>query len=118
MKYIEVSSTEGTNIGKVMETILSQVEKNQMWQPERRQTISLMSTRYDATSQLESQKRFKLKGKSPKESLDNTSKGDALNKFGWSAGATYVNRSSKFDAPRTDSTASVRRRNDRCCVII
>ena len=36
LKYIEVSSTEGTNIGKVMEIILSNVEKNQMWQPERR----------------------------------------------------------------------------------
>ena len=31
MRYIEVSSVEGTNIGKVLETILSSVERNQMW---------------------------------------------------------------------------------------
>ena len=92
MKYVEVSSTEGTNIGKVMEIILSNVEKNQMWQPERRQTISLMSTRYDGTSAFGGSSKFRLKGKSKKETME-TSKGEALNKFGWSAGASgSVNR--------------------------
>lgn len=46
IKYIEISAKDGTNMGKVMETILSEVEKNALWQRERRQTISLMSTRY------------------------------------------------------------------------
>ena len=54
IKYIEISAKEGVNIGKVMETVLSEVEKNMLWQPERterRQTISLMSTRYGGSTQ-------------------------------------------------------------------
>ena len=35
VKYIEASAKEGINIGKVMETVLSEVEKNMLWQPER-----------------------------------------------------------------------------------
>ena len=82
MTYLEVSAQEGTNVNKVMDTVLSQVEKNQMWQPERRQTISLMSTKYDG-SQFGSSARFKLKkGKSKKDTIE-THKGDTLNKFGW-----------------------------------
>ena len=35
-KYIEVSSTEGVNVGKVMETVLIEVENKALWQRERR----------------------------------------------------------------------------------
>ena len=81
MKYIEISSKEGTNTGKVMESILVEVERKSMWQTERRQTISLMSTRYGG-----SQKTYlsgaKLKDKARRGTKDKQN--DPLNQFGFS----------------------------------
>ena len=43
-KYIEMSALNGTNTGKLIESILNEVDRKALWQQERRNTISLMTT--------------------------------------------------------------------------